>query len=136
MLDFINTRLMKKYPACGSALIFVQLLLSVVSIQGCGDSSEKPTGRTKSANSRKVNADAPEDQFRRLRMSQLDPRMKIGQIIMTVKRVNGSEVTYGGFYTLSFDEKLGIVGNKPDTFFFHALYRDGSIVGWNPDSNH
>jgi hypothetical protein len=98
---------------------------------GCGPSDKPENGSRKTE--RNSAGESPEEQFRRVRASELGPNMKIGQIVMNVKRVNGNEVVYGGYYTLMFDERLGIVGNKPDTFFFHAMYRDGRFVGWTPD---
>jgi hypothetical protein len=98
---------------------------------GCSPGGHAENGSRQTE--RRSPSESPEEQFRRVRASELGPNMKIGRIVMNVKRVNGNEVIYGGFYTLMFDERLGIVGNKPDTFFFHAMYRDGRFVGWTPD---
>ncbi|MFM1769505.1 MAG: hypothetical protein RJA22_2034 [Verrucomicrobiota bacterium] len=115
----------------GLTLAVAAAFAIVLTTAGCS-----PTGNgenTARETERSSIRESPEEQFRRVRMSELGPNMKIGQIVMSVKRQNGDEVVYGGYYTLMFDERLGIVGNKPDTFFFHAFYRDGQFVGWTPD---
>lgn len=114
-------------------LFYSFVIATAVFLQGCGDNSATSNSQTKSKIRNQPSLESPEDQFRRVRKSELDPRMIIGHVVMTVKRVNGNEVTYGGYYTLNFDERMGIIGNKAETFRFHALYRDGKFVGWNPD---
>ena len=70
----------------------------------------------------------PESQFLNFQKSRMGPSYDVLNVVMNVKKVEGSRVTYSGFYTYKINGT-----SHEDVSFFTAVFENGQFQGWLPN---
>ena len=74
------------------------------------------------------NYGSPESQFLKFQTERMGPNYDIVNVVINLYKVDGEQAFYKGFYTFKIRGTT-----RTDTGFFHAAFKNGRFIGWNPD---